>query len=91
MSASGSSEGNARSLFYTLYRGSSNIGHSNGFGMLYDDNGRTRAPINLNYLDSPNTTSATTYTLYYKSGNTSAVELPPQQFTFVTTLLEIAG
>ena len=91
MSASGSSESGGRSLHYTLYRGSSNVGHANGFGQLYDDTGRTRAGIHLNYLDSPSTTSATTYTLYFKSGTSAAVELPPGYSTFVTTLMEIAG
>ena len=91
MSATGSSEASARSMHYTLYRGSSNVGHANGFGQFYDDNGRTRAGIHLNYLDSPSTTSATTYTLYFKSGTSAVVELPPGTFTFVTTLMEIGA
>ena len=91
MSATASSEASGRTLYYTLYRGSSNLGGGNGFGQLYDDDGRTRAGVHLNYYDHPNTTSATTYTMYYRSGNGGTVELPPDSFKFVTTMMEIAG
>ena len=54
----------AGSSSYTVYRGSTNIGGStNGFARLSGANS-TWLPMSISYLDSPSTTSATTYQLY---------------------------
>ena len=54
----------AGSSSYTVYRGSTNIGGStNGFARLSGANS-TWLPMGISYLDSPSTTSATTYQLY---------------------------
>ena len=51
-------------ITYTLYRGSTNLGNSTyGMGRFYDNNSRdTNATMII--LDSPSTTSATTYAVY---------------------------
>ena len=53
-------------LWGRFYRDTTTIGHSNGFGMSsYDDspNNRRFDVWSRNYLDSPNTTSAVTYSI----------------------------
>ena len=73
-------------LIVTLYRdigggGFSNLGNASyGFTQLRGDSSRVQAPCSINYLDSPNTTSAVTYKVYVRktasgSGN---VEFPAQ-------------
>ena len=57
-----SSSNNAR---VTIYRGATNIGSSVGMSQT---NLGGWAPYCVNYLDSPATTSATTYTMYYLNG-----------------------
>jgi len=44
-----------------------------------------------NYLDSPATTSATTYTIYYRAANGGTAYINSGSNTSVITLLEIAG
>ena len=51
--------------YATLYRGSTNLGPSNGFVNWYSTVGQGGAA--LNYLDSPSTTSATTYAVYIRA------------------------
>ena len=88
-----STEGSGRSMNWTLYRDSTNLGGSTeGFGQGYNPNDLLRASLNISYLDSPNTTSAVTYTLYGRSSTGATVEIPPglnmqQQIV----LMEIAG
>tara|TARA_A100001201_G_scaffold139820_1_gene132217 strand:- start:36 stop:533 length:498 start_codon:yes stop_codon:yes gene_type:complete len=53
---------------YTLYRDSTNLSGDNGFVQIYANNNDIRQLMTINYLDSPSTTSATTYTLYFKAG-----------------------
>jgi len=63
--------GTSGNITYTLYRGSTNLGNSTyGMGRFYDPATRdTNATIII--LDSPSTTSATTYQIYIKvSGGT---------------------
>tara|TARA_R100000278_G_scaffold29263_1_gene26684 strand:- start:42 stop:536 length:495 start_codon:yes stop_codon:yes gene_type:complete len=53
---------------YTLYRGSTNLASSGSFVQIYGNNNDIRQLMTINYLDSPSTTSSTTYTLYFKAG-----------------------
>ena len=58
----------------TIYRGSTNIGNATTGLMSHYTNsasagtGMTISPLSMIALDSPNTTSATTYTIYAKTG-----------------------
>jgi hypothetical protein len=50
---------------FTLYRGATNLSPTiYGFTVVYSASGNVQAGITFSYLDSPATTSATTYTLY---------------------------
>ena len=57
---------------FTIYRGATNLStDANGFENQYD-NSLHSGPHSISYLDSPSTTSSTTYTVYYKTqGGTS--------------------
>ena len=86
-------------LFFRILRGSTTVYEndrasglnagtaSNGYIELYN-------PINTTYLDSPSTTSATTYKTQYRvltSSNSSAATAQPNNQYGVITLMEIAG
>ena len=54
----------------TVYRGATNIGsggYNSGFQTAYTGNSSIWMPVVIDYLDSPATTSATTYTVYVNS------------------------
>ena len=82
--------------YFTLLRGSTDLGNpSNGKGLLglYSNGSAadTHAPMTLFYVDSPNTTSSTTYKLQLKiapdSSGYAKFNQQPQKATF--TLLEV--
>ena len=78
-----------------LYRGSSNLGSSDfGFLFVQSAGGELAAPFSIDFLDSPNTTSATTYTVYIKrSSGSNSIFLPRNDGhnPSVMILTEIAG
>jgi hypothetical protein len=77
---------------FTIYRGSTDLSTgSDGFAMVSCVGARIQVPMHITYLDSPNTTSAVTYTLYARNfGGTIEVPVSPQEVTTIT-LMEIAG
>ena len=52
-------------IHYTLYRGSTNLA-AGSFGRFYDNASRDNQAT-MTFLDSPSTTSATTYAVYLKA------------------------
>jgi hypothetical protein len=87
---SGTAEG-----YWTISRSGTNIGNGNGgFGRAWSNSGTTYIffPSAITYLDSPATTSSTTYTLQFRQTNSG-------QYVYVSggdgkttiTLMEIAG
>jgi hypothetical protein len=76
---------------YTIYRGATNIGDSaRGFGQVYSAAGAMDAQGAIYYLDSPATTSSTTYTVYLKV-NLGTGYWGHDNGTQVMVLMEIAG
>ena len=77
----------------TVYRGATNLGGNVNSAMsAYQNTGASYSwvPMSFAYLDSPSTTSATTYTLYFNaSAGTSYVMWGAATSTI--TLMEIAG
>ena len=71
----------------TIYRGATNLGE---FGRIYSGAGSIGGFISFNYLDSPSTTSATTYTYYHKVGSGTGF-VSVNNYKSNLTLLEIAG
>jgi hypothetical protein len=76
---------------YTIYRNSTNLGDSGrGFGQVYSGAGAVQAMGTMQYLDSPATTSSTTYTVYMKV-NLGTGYWGGDNGTQVMTLMEIAA
>jgi hypothetical protein len=78
---------------FTLYKNSTNLGATNGFGGIYINGGTdNHTPCALNYLDSPATTSSVSYTIYIKNRNNSTLtRFDPDTQTSVITVMEIAA
>jgi len=78
--------------YYTVYRDSTNLGSPGYF--IRQESATTNLFLAqaLSYLDSPSTTSATEYSLQYKSqNNTLSTKLATGSCPGVMTLMEIAG
>lgn len=91
--SSGSNQASANeNCFITLYRNSTNLGPANGMNITAPASVTYPAnnPYSITYLDSPSTTSSTTYTLYYRCTNGVGVNLPTSNTLATITLLEIA-
>jgi hypothetical protein len=78
--------------FVTVYRGATNLGDATqGFApSVYTASSAITAGASFNYLDSPATTSSTTYTIYYRC-NTGTVYFNSAGGTATIILMEIAG
>jgi hypothetical protein len=82
--------------WFTLYRGSTNLGKAGNQGGMQNEigDGSTRAHSGcLSYLDSPSTTSATTYQVYFHCASGAGYDayLNWQGRTGSITCLEIKG
>jgi len=74
----------------TVYRGSTNLLHTTkGSGTLFSGSSYYQAHQTIQFLDSPSTTSATTYQLYYAGSTTTTINTDSGIGT--VTLQEIAG
>ena len=71
----------------TIYRGGTDLGT---FGRLFSTAGGLGGFISFNYLDSPSTISATTYTYYHKVGSGTGY-VSVNNYKSNLTLMEIAG
>ena len=71
---------------FNIYRGSTDLGGGQGFGEAYT--GSDNAIGAIHYLDSPSTTSSTTYTGYFKANYGGTAYFGVGGFT-VITLMEI--
>ena len=82
------------SAYFTLVRGSTNISPAtnpiHGFG-IYSPSASDRTTVSFSYLDSPATTSATTYTLQIKSANSGTNTICGNYGAQIMILEEIAG
>tara|TARA_R110000868_G_scaffold410323_1_gene697985 strand:- start:143 stop:580 length:438 start_codon:yes stop_codon:yes gene_type:complete len=72
---------------YTIYKGATNLGTSRG---MCEKQGGSWNTIAMSYLDSPSTTSATTYQVYFKN-DTSGTTYLNSGNTASITAYEIAG
>jgi len=83
---------NAGSANLTIYRGASNILNTGGMCISYSGAGSIWSTANIVYLDSPATTSSTTYSIYVKSQSGQNVYYSGNSDqTQSIVLLEIAG
>jgi len=79
---------------YTIYRGATNLSSSaqNTFNQYFNSSGYSFVPITMVYLDSPSTTSSTTYAVYFKtSSGSTTTYFGSSNIEQTITLMEIAG
>lgn len=78
---------------FTIYRnGSTNLGDATtGFGYFTGGGGNINIMASFSYQDSPATTSATTYALYYKTGGGQTLAVNNGAAVSSITLMEIAA
>ena len=86
--------GNYTTSYFTAYRdNTTNLGNENAgysFERVGVANGMS-AGFSICYLDSPNTTSSTTYDLYVKNDSGSLTHVGRESATKTMTLMEISG
>jgi len=89
------SNGIGSQVAMTIYRNNTtnlappNGGNDKGICEIYGPSSRLQIPISMSYVDSPSTTSATTYTLYYRgNGSTNYINGDNTQGCII--LMEIA-
>ena len=76
---------------YTVFRGATNLGDgSNGFLSIQSNGGQIQSQVAVNFLDSPSTTSSTTYQVQFRaSANTATLNLNNNPGSI--TVMEIKG
>ena len=84
---------NAISLYLTIFRDSTDIGNSSGYGLARHYINTSDASFGMNgvKLDSPNTTSQITYTVRAKLASGSGPAYFHSQTVGTLTVIEIAG
>jgi len=78
------------SLYYTIYRGATNLGGASLGMALFSNGNGNEFPFGMSYLDSPNSTSSTTYTVYFRT-NTGSVFMGENNVVTSITAMEIKG
>ena len=88
-------QGSGYWCFYTLYRGGTNLyaaGSQSAAGGIYINGGTdNHSPSSIVCLDSPATTSSTTYTIYVKSNTGSSVRYNADGWVTNMVAMEIAA
>ena len=81
----------ATSMYYSIYRGTTNLGDSStGFVRTYNGGSNLGSSVAMNFLDSPSTTSATEYSVYFKVA-AGLGYISVNNATSTITALEVAG
>ena len=76
----------------TIFRGATNLGGTHGMAVVYGGASTVLAGVSFSNLDSPNTTSATTYQVYIRQeGPTQTYLNEPAPSKSSITAFEIAG
>jgi hypothetical protein len=76
----------------TIYRNSAtNLGSAAGITNIFSSAGRVIGSLAMTFLDSPNTTSSTSYTVYINGSAGDSIAFPQGTNTATITLTEIAA
>jgi len=80
-------------FYATIYRGSTNLGSgsNSALGYYHPVDRQGLVNLQLQFMDSPNSTSALVYKLYYKQGNSGTLQIRGDIAPSSVTLMEIAG
>jgi len=87
----GDSAAIGQQIYGTIYRNATNVGGADGMTNTYGQSSRVISSLAMTLLDSPATTSATSYTVYIKSSAGTGVIFPQGSCTASIILTEIAG
>jgi hypothetical protein len=85
-----------QSAYFTIYRNSTNIspatgiGQNQAFSLIWSNSGILQVNGTFSYLDSPATTSSTTYTIYF-TASSGTVTLSINNLASTIILQEVAG
>lgn len=81
----------SRDCYASFFRGTTNLGNVNGMNHTGNgtETGPVTVPMGLLYYDSPNTTSATTYTVYFKTSGSVTCTINSQLSVEVMEAQEI--
>ena len=79
--------------WFTIYRGATNLGGGTNSALAssFDPQNNMVETIAIGYLDSPNTTSSTTYQVYFKNDSGNTVYLNAQGSLSSITAFEVKG
>ena len=83
--------GNGRGISMQLARGATTVWGNTGAYVSYGGASTVVSTFSLNYLDSPATTSSTTYTLKFSAPDSATVTVQWDNQTSVMTLMEISA
>jgi len=85
--------GNGEQVTFTIFRNSTNIAPAGVSGMtnIFATSSRVIGSVSMVFLDSPSTTSATTYAAYIRTSSGTSVSFPQQSGTASIILMEIAA
>jgi hypothetical protein len=79
--------------WFTIFRGATDLGAASDKGFAYANIGGNgnNAGFGMNYLDSPSSTSALTYQMYFRTDASSTIYIQGNSSRGTITCLEIAG
>jgi hypothetical protein len=82
-----------RDMYFTIYRDLTNLGGGSAVALCYVNvvSSRFLLPVSMSVLDSPATTSATTYKVYFLTTSGGAVSMNNAAANSTITLMEIKG
>jgi hypothetical protein len=83
---------NTNNGFYTIFRDSTNLGVPNGMMVFASSSASNEFPTAMSFLDSPSSTSAITYQVYFRAGGgATTAYLIKGSVTASITAFEIEG
>ena len=82
-----------RDIYFTIYRNLTNLGGGSASALCYVNvvSSRFLLPVSMSVLDSPATTSATTYKVYFLTTSGASVSINNAAVNSTITLMEIKG
>ena len=82
----------ANEAWITIYKGNAALSGTGTYGIMHQNAAAMYAPSTGQILDSPNTTSAQTYTVYYRTSLGDLCYISHVSYGYLSlTLMEIAG
>ncbi len=92
VTSAANNQSDGSTIRFTIFRGATNLGNGdNGITLLEWNGGNTRAGVAMTFLDSPNTTSATTYQVYFKNSFAATCTLNFGSVQGSITCMEVKG